>query len=113
MHAVNLPDDLRMFEHSYIRERLDEAFNRTDRPVAFVAINAEPQIARQSAALRCIEKKGFKLAKGFRAFDDTSWTGRLYRSAVTAVFESPKQAAQQVLLVYRRDPQTAATTAPD
>ena len=109
---IPLPDDLRMFEHSYIRKRLDEAFNRTNRPVTFVAINAEPQIAHQSEALKYIEKKGFRPVKGFKAFDDTSWTGRLYRSAVTEIFESRAQAAQQVLLVYRRDPPTAPTTAP-
>jgi len=109
---VALPDDLIMFEHEYVRETLDEALSRTDRPVTFVAINAEPEVAKQSETLKYIEEKGFKPVKGFKAFDDTSWTGRLYRSVVTAVFESRKQAAQQVLLVYRRDPQTAATTAP-
>jgi len=109
---VTLPHDLRMFEHTYIRKRLDKAFNRTDRPITFVAINAEPQVAQQSEALKYFENKGFKLVKGFKAFDDTSWTGRLYRSVVTAVFESRAQAAQQVLLVYRRDPPIAATTAP-
>jgi len=109
---VTLPDDLRMFEHTYVREKLDKALSRTDRPVTFVAINAEPQIAQESKTLKYIEEKGFKPVKGFKAFDDTSWTGRLYRSAVTAVFESRAQAAQQVMLVYRRDPPTAATTAP-
>ena len=109
---VELSHDLRLLEHTYIRKTLDEAFSRTDRPVTFVAINAEPQMARQSETLKHIEEKGFKLVKGFKAFDDTSWTGRLYRSAVTAVFENRQQAAQQVLLVYRRDPPTAAATAP-
>jgi hypothetical protein len=109
---VTLSDDLRMFEHKSVRQTLDEALSRTDRPVTFVAINAEPEVAKQSETLKYIEKKGFKPVKGFKAFDDTSWTGRLYRSVVTAVFESRKQAAQQVLLVYRRDPPTAATTAP-
>jgi hypothetical protein len=107
---VVLSHDLRMLEHKHVRETLDEAFNRTDRPVTFVAINAEPQVALQSETLKYIEKKGFKLVKGFKAFDDTSWTARLYRSVVTAVFESRAQAAQQVLLIYRRDPPTEATT---
>ncbi|MCP4378443.1 MAG: hypothetical protein GY794_20000, partial [bacterium] len=109
---VTLNHNLRVLEGAWFRKVLDEELARTDRPVAFIAINTESELAKRSGALKYVEEKGFTLVKKFEAFDDTSWTGRLYRSVITAVFESPEQAAQQVLLIYRRNPQ-ATTTAPD
>jgi hypothetical protein len=109
---IILNHNLRMLEGPWFRKVFAEALARTDRPVAFVALNAEPESIKRSTALKYIEEKGFTLVKEFKAFDDTSWTGRLYRSLVTTVFESQQQAAQQVLLVYRRNPQAPGTTAP-
>jgi len=109
---VELSDDLRMFAHKYVRETLSEEFDRTDRPVRFVALTAQSRFVPASGMPAFLEKRGFRLVKTFEAFDEDSWMSRLYRSVVTSVFESRKQAAQQVLMVYYRPPPPAATTAP-